>query len=191
LARNPNSDDFKKSAKSSPYFRTPQEVERYFAGKTIKCLICGKQFRRLGSHLAAKHKSGVDDYRAQFGLPWTRGLTSAASNAVAGWTLARKKKARKLAQKTRFFDLAHSSRRRQLAPFLNKQAIENLGKHAIGFGEVFERNVRTLFAKGLTDAAIAKELGVGRATITHRTMFWRKRRLRTSKMERSQHRPDR
>jgi ROS/MUCR transcriptional regulator protein len=162
----------------APFFRTAEEVDQYFAGDRIKCLICGMQFRRLWAHLAAKHKTSVDDYRVQFGLPWTRGLTSSASNAAAGWTPARKKKARKLAKKTRFFELAHASNRRQLAPFLKEQAIQNLGKHAVGFGDSFERQVRILFAKGLTDGAIAKKLGVGRATVTYRTMHWRKQRRR-------------
>src|SRR5271170_1752534 len=91
----------------SPFFQTRREVERYFSGKTIKCLLCGRQFRRLWGHLAAKHDMTVDDYRWQFGLPWSRGLTSAASSAASGWSPARKKKARKVAQQSRFFELAH------------------------------------------------------------------------------------
>jgi len=164
-----------RKSREPAFFRTPQEVEHYFAGKTIRCLVCGEEFRRLGGHLAAKHGLRVDGYREKFGLPWTRGLTSAASNAAAGWTTARKRNARRLAQKTCFFKLSRSSERRQLAPFLNEQAIQNLGRHAIGFGEVFERRVRVLFAKGLTDRAIAEKLGVGRATVTYKTMHWRKK----------------
>ena len=40
----------------------------------------------------------------------------------------------------------------------------------------FERRVRALFDKGLTDAAIARALDVGRATVTYRSMHWRKRK---------------
>jgi predicted transcriptional regulator len=72
------------SKRSSP-FRTRKEVERYFNGETIKCLLCGQRFRRLGQHLAAKHDINVDDYRRRFGLPWSRGLTSAASRKASGW----------------------------------------------------------------------------------------------------------
>jgi orotate phosphoribosyltransferase-like protein len=53
------------------------------------------------------------------------------------------------------------------------QAIKNLGRHAVGFGEVFARQVRELFNRGLTDAAIAKKLNVGRATVTYLAMHWR------------------
>jgi len=28
-------------------FKTRREVERYFGGKTIECLLCGQRFRRL------------------------------------------------------------------------------------------------------------------------------------------------
>jgi len=159
---------------SPPPFQTRREVERYFSGKTIKCLLCGRRFRRLWGHLAAKHGLSVNDYRSRFGLPWSRGLTSAASRTASGWTPERKKKARQVAQQSRFFELAHLTPRREPAPFLKTQAIQNLGSYAIGFREAFEEKVRALFDKGLTDAAIARTLNVGRATVTYRTMHWRK-----------------
>jgi hypothetical protein len=70
----------------------------------------------------------------------------------------------------------HLTPRRAPAPFLKAEAIQNLGKHAVGFGKAFERRVRALFDKGLTDAAIARALDAGRATVTYRTMHWRKRK---------------
>ena len=118
----------------------------------------------------------VDEYRTRFGLPWSRGLTSAASVASSGWTDERKAKARKLARKNRFFERAHATPRRAPAPFLKAEAVKNLGKHAVGFGKAFERRVRALFDKGVTDAAIARALNVGRATVTYRTTHWRKRK---------------
>jgi hypothetical protein len=163
-------------AKTPPAFKARRDIEHYFGGKTIQCLLCRKRFRRLGGHLTAKHQVSVDDYRSRFGLPWSRGLTSAASVASSGWTDARKAKARKLARRNRFFERAHLTPRRAPAPFLKAEAIQNLGKHAVGFGKTFERRVRALFDKGLTDAAIARALGAGRATVTYRTMHWRKRR---------------
>jgi hypothetical protein len=166
----------KSRAKTPPAFKTRGDIERYFGGKRIECLLCRQRFRRLGGHLAAKHEMSVDEYRSRFGLPWSRGLTSAASVASSGWTDERKAKARKLARKNRFFERAHLTRRRAPAPFLKAEAIQNLGKHAVGFGKAFERRVRALFDKGLTDAAIARALDVGRATVTYRSMHWRKRK---------------
>ena len=166
----------KARAKTPPAFKTRRDIERYFGGKTIECLLCMQRFRRPGGHLAAKHEMSVDEYRSRFGLPWTRGLTSAASVASSGWTDERKAKARKLARISRFFERAHLTPRRAPAPFLQTEAVENLGKHAVGFGQAFERRVRALFDKGLTDAAIARALDVGRATVTYRTMHWRKRK---------------
>jgi ROS/MUCR transcriptional regulator protein len=166
----------KARAKTPPAFKTRRDIERYFGGKMIECLLCRQRFRRLGGHLAAKHEMSVDEYRSQFGLPWTRGLTSAASVASSGWTDERKAKARKLARINRFFERAHLTPRRVPAPFLQTEAVQNLGKHAVGFGKAFERRVRALFDKGFTDAAIARALDVGRATVTYRTMHWRKRK---------------
>jgi predicted transcriptional regulator len=90
-------------AKMPSAFRTRRHIERYFSGDTIECLICGRHFKRLQTHLAAKHGVAADDYKRRFGLPWTRGLTSAASLANSGWTDERKAKARRLARRSRFF----------------------------------------------------------------------------------------
>src|SRR5262245_4466529 len=101
-------------------FKTRRDVERYFSGNTIECLICGRHFKRLHRHLAAKHNLSADHYKKQFGLAWTRGLTSATSLAESGWTEDRKAKARKLARKSRFFELAHLTPRREFAsPYSN------------------------------------------------------------------------
>ena len=130
-------------------FKTRRDVERYFSGDTIECLICGRHFKRLQRHLAAKHGLSADDYKKQFGLPWTRGLTSATSLANSGWTDDRKAKARKFARKSRFFELAHLTPRREFAPFLKAEAIEHLGANAQGFGKKFDLQVHALAEKGL------------------------------------------
>ena len=159
-----------------PPFRTRQEIERYFNSETIECLLCGRRFRRLGQHLAARHDVSVDEYRRRYGLPWSRGLTSAASRNASGWNPERKEKAKKIAQNSRFFELAHPARRREPAPFLKQQSVKNLGSHAAGFDEAFEEKVMDLFHEELSDAAIARVLKVGRATVAKRTMRWRWRK---------------
>jgi hypothetical protein len=159
-----------------PPFHTRQQIERYFNSETIECLLCGRRFRRLGQHLAAKHDVNADEYRRRFGLPWSRGLTSAASRNASGWNPERKEKARKIAKQSRFFELAHPARRREPAPFLKVQSIQNLGSHAAGLDRTFEEKVMDLFHEELTDAAIARVLNVGRATVAKRTMRWRLRK---------------
>ena len=68
-------------AKPPAAFKTRSDIARYFGGNAIECLICGRRFKRLHTHLAAKHGMAADDYKKRFGLPWTRGLTSATSLA--------------------------------------------------------------------------------------------------------------
>jgi hypothetical protein len=65
----------------SPRPFTADEVDAYFSGDTITCLLCGRGLRRLASHLPAIHQVSEDDYRKMYGLPWSRGLTSADSRA--------------------------------------------------------------------------------------------------------------
>ena len=54
--------------------------------------------------------------------------------------------------------------------------MQNLGRHAAGFDEAFEEKVLALFLEELSDAAIARVLNVGRATVANRTMRWRWRK---------------
>ena len=139
----------------------------------IECLICGRHFKRLHTHLAAKHGMAVDEYKRRFGLPWTR-LTSATSLANSGWTDERKDKAREVAEKSQFFKFAHLTARREIAPFLKAEAIEHLGVNAKAFGKKFDERVRALQAKGLSIRAIARVLNVAHTTVLERTTRRRK-----------------
>jgi hypothetical protein len=159
-----------------PPFRTRQEVNRYFGGRTIQCLICGKRFGRLNYHLAAKHAMTADEYKSRFGLPWTRGLTSARSHANSGWTEARRAKAIKLARESQFFRYAHPSTRREVPQFLKVEMPKHLGPRAVGFGKEFDSLVRTLNSRGFTSDAIAKMLDVHRTTVNRRIKQWRSHR---------------
>jgi hypothetical protein len=154
-------------------FTTKAQVEHYFGGKTIRCLLCGKRFRRLASHLAYKHAMRADAYKAMHGLPWSRGLTSAESSRRSGWTKARRANARKLARQSKFFEHAHPSDRRQSAPVAREVWLANLGERAAGFGRQFERRVRALLDRGMLDREIAAALGVSRGTVNRRTRKWR------------------
>jgi ROS/MUCR transcriptional regulator protein len=161
-------------AKTPQAFKTRRDIDRYFSGDTIECLICGRHFQRLQTHLATKHGIAADDYKKRFGLPWTRGLTSAASLAKSGWTDERKARARKLARKSRFFKLAHLTPRRELAPFLKAEAVEHLGVNATPYGEKFDAQVRVLAEKGLSARAIARVLKVDHTTVLERVKQRRK-----------------
>ena len=65
-------------------FQTMREVDDYLSGDAIVCLICGKSFQRLNSHLQRMHQVEPDDYRRRFGIPFCRALASEASRAKSG-----------------------------------------------------------------------------------------------------------
>jgi predicted transcriptional regulator len=58
-------------------FQTIEQVDNYLSGNTIECLLCGKHFELLNRHLPNAHRLSVADYRAQFGIPFGRELSSA------------------------------------------------------------------------------------------------------------------
>lgn len=44
--------------------------------RKLKCLICGKSYNHLGSHIAHGHKITAREYKEEFGLPYKMALIS-------------------------------------------------------------------------------------------------------------------
>jgi|688.fasta_scaffold336989_2 hypothetical protein len=57
-------------------FTSMEEVDAYFAQDPLPCLICGKAYHGLYAHIQMSHKMLLDDYKSEFGIPWTRKLNS-------------------------------------------------------------------------------------------------------------------
>ena len=57
-------------------FQTMEELETYFAQDGLPCLLCGRTYLALHLHLNKTHEMALDDYRARYGIPWTRGLVA-------------------------------------------------------------------------------------------------------------------
>ena len=55
-------------------FENINEIDHYFAGTKIQCLLCGKRFKSLSTHLIRVHEINPDQYKEKYGLPWKRGL---------------------------------------------------------------------------------------------------------------------
>jgi hypothetical protein len=60
-------------------FECREDVEAYFAGDRITCLLCGLSFKGLDPHIQGVHQTSADEYREKYGLPYKRGLTSDAT----------------------------------------------------------------------------------------------------------------
>jgi len=56
------------------YFKTKDKMLEYFSGDRIECLICGKKFLSLGSHILYKHNMTVMEYKDKFNLPSCKSL---------------------------------------------------------------------------------------------------------------------
>lgn len=54
-------------------FETPEDVEKYLSGDRIVCLICGKDYNALHSHLKV-HGHTADSYKEKYRIPSNIGL---------------------------------------------------------------------------------------------------------------------
>lgn len=57
-------------------FKTYHEINEYFSGDEITCLLCGNGYTTLPAHLGSIHGISADAYKEMFGLPLSRGLVS-------------------------------------------------------------------------------------------------------------------
>jgi hypothetical protein len=62
-------------------FTSMAEIDAYFAQDPLPCLLCGKAYHGLHKHIQMGHKMNLDDYRVEFGIPWTRKLISPSLRA--------------------------------------------------------------------------------------------------------------
>ncbi len=71
-------------------FQTKEEVDEYFSHEKIQCLLCGRWFRSLSTHLRLFHDEHVDSYRATYGRPWWRGLSGTKSRELRSGQLKKR-----------------------------------------------------------------------------------------------------
>ena len=55
-------------------FTSVEELDAYFQEHKLTCLLCGRRYDQLGNHISQGHQISKDEYKEQFGLPWTYGL---------------------------------------------------------------------------------------------------------------------
>lgn len=55
-------------------FQTREELDEYLSGDRVTCLLCGRTYALLDTHLRAQHGMTSDDYRERYGIPANRGL---------------------------------------------------------------------------------------------------------------------
>ena len=71
--------------KGFPYkkqLETHEEIKNYFRGDRIQCLLCGKPYKSLATHLVRVHGMTVDKYKKRYGLPWVRGLVCDGTRSI-------------------------------------------------------------------------------------------------------------
>jgi hypothetical protein len=55
-------------------FKNSKQVDDYFDGDKIQCLICYKWYKSLYKHLTCVHEMSSDDYKKKFNIPWSKKL---------------------------------------------------------------------------------------------------------------------
>lgn len=67
---------------TSQRFSSLAEVEAYVGGETVECLLCGKQFENVLSHVRRTHDMNEETYRAEFNIPARYSLAGSRLSAI-------------------------------------------------------------------------------------------------------------
>lgn len=54
--------------------QTQADVDEYFSHDKLECLVCGRSYKALATHIVRTHDISVDEYKDQFNLPYSSGL---------------------------------------------------------------------------------------------------------------------
>ena len=107
-------------------FETKEEVYHYFSGDKIQCLLCGKWFQRLPTHLTMIHNIGSDEYREMYGLPWKHALCGTQLSLKLSEIMKKRRENGFRADLDAAREKARGIRQRQDQPFFSKIRAENL-----------------------------------------------------------------
>lgn len=79
-----NKNEYQKNkVRQAEYQRLRADKLAEFPGKDKKkCMICGRWYVQVGTHVVQKHKITAREYRQMFDLPLKRGITSAGYRKV-------------------------------------------------------------------------------------------------------------
>jgi len=72
-------------------FKSKKDIEAYFDGDKIECLLCHRMLKAVGGrHLACAHGITVEEYKIKFGLPMGVGLVCSDTAKKQGDALKRR-----------------------------------------------------------------------------------------------------
>ncbi len=107
-------------------FMTKTEIDDYLAGNKIQCLLCGKWFKIISSHLKRIHDIDSDEYREKYGLPWKHGLCGKEVSLKLSTAMNERRKNGFLPDIDAAREKSKHATKRPDQPFFKKVKIENL-----------------------------------------------------------------
>ena len=132
-------------------FTTQQEIYDYFSGDKVQCLLCGKWFTRLPTHLKMIHEFESDEYRERYGLPWKHALCGKELSLKLSNTMRRRRASGFRPDIDAARKKSKRATKRQDQPFFKKLRAENIisgNKKRRKYSEQDYRNVLTVMLAG-------------------------------------------
>jgi hypothetical protein len=112
-------------------FENMYEVQKYLSGDRITCLLCGKEYKKLGNHLLKIHGVTVDEYKEKYQIPWTYSLaTIETQEAYRAATLKRIADGFEPPKKTGIDQEKMILAKKRTCPHKKEISINNLGDEA-------------------------------------------------------------
>ena len=114
-------------------FTNVDSVKEYLSGDRIICLLCGKPYRRIGTHIQIVHDITVDEYKQKYNIPWTYGLICDDSSQLYRDAAIERIKNGEFVLPLKYGEVHKKmvTKKRRSCPFQKDIAISNLGEHTL------------------------------------------------------------
>ena len=143
-------------------FENKQEIYNYFSGDKLQCLLCGKWFQRLPTHLKMIHDIGSDEYREIYGLPWKCGLCGEEFSLKLRKIMKKRRENGFCPDLDTAREKSKQAKKRQDQPFFKKIKSENLisgnKKRIKYFHEDFENLLKRMLEENKTLNEVCKDV---------------------------------
>lgn len=111
-------------------FESIESVREYTSRERVICLLCGREFKKLGSHIEKVHEITRDEYRELYNIPYRHPLSCGETRALYSENMKRKIEDGTIVPDPEIWKVAVATKKR-MPKFKGEIASQNLGAHIL------------------------------------------------------------
>ena len=111
-------------------FSNMDEVREYTSGERVVCLLCGREFKKLGSHIEKIHGITRDEYREMYNIPYRHPLSCEETKSLYSANMKKRIDDGDIILDPEIWKVAVATKKR-VPKFKGEIALQNLAEHSL------------------------------------------------------------